>query len=76
MTDRPQKEIIAQDLDIKNKVLKDKRKSLIKVLKDKRPLMQLKTSQETYSSTIEDCLNKDLDLSPGKMYYAAGVLTK
>ena len=31
------KAVIQPELDIKNKVLKDKRKALIKVLKDKRP---------------------------------------
>ena len=37
MNNRPRKDIIHSELDIKNKVLEDKRKSMIKVLKDKRP---------------------------------------
>ena len=31
------KDIIKPEIDVKNKVLKDKRKALIQVLKDKRP---------------------------------------
>lgn len=34
------KEPISAELDIKNKVLSDKRRALIQILKDKRPLYQ------------------------------------
>ena len=40
MTERPNNEIINGEIDLKNKVLSDKRKSMIQVLKDKRPFMQ------------------------------------
>ena len=36
---KPHKSVINGELDIKNKVLKDKRKALIQVLKDKRPTL-------------------------------------
>lgn len=44
MTGEAQKEIINPHIDIKNTMLQDKRKSLIKVLMDKRPTA---TSQQT-----------------------------
>ena len=43
-----QQHIIQPDLDIKNKVLVDKRKAMIKVLKDKRPNANL-TEQRYHS---------------------------
>lgn len=39
MNGGPKNSIISADIDIKNKVLKDKRRALIRVLKDKRPTL-------------------------------------
>ena len=39
MTGVARKEIVGDCIDIKNKVLEDKRKSMIQILKDKRPKM-------------------------------------
>ena len=41
------KDIIRSEIDVKNKVLKDKRKALIQVLKDKRPVGNEFTPNET-----------------------------
>ena len=50
MTGRHNNQIDAGDLDIKNKVLKDKRRALIRVLKDKRPTHQ--TGQQNNSARL------------------------
>mmetsp|Transcript_47345 Transcript_47345/g.62639 ORF Transcript_47345/g.62639 Transcript_47345/m.62639 type:complete len:116 (-) Transcript_47345:443-790(-) len=55
MTGAASKEVIHSELDIKNKVLIDKRKSMIKVLKDKRPMMALAEKAPktlAYSNTV------------------------
>jgi len=52
MNGMSRKAIIQPELDIKNKVLKDKRKALIKVLKDKRPNAS-KNQRRSYTKNFD-----------------------
>ena len=56
MTGVARKEIVGDVIDIKNKVLEDKRKSMIQILKDKRPKM----SRERVNDVSQTMLNNRL----------------